>query len=420
MNASFQSYLNNLGYDYKIFDEKFLFFNKLNGDVFEADFDYVKKFEKEKFIKRKNTNAFLDLQKLFEEKHEVSKEVSKEPFHIQWHINDICNLRCKHCYIDDYAHKGLDFVHLKKIVDDYFVAIKKWKNLPEFSITGGEPLLNKNLFPLLQYIKKKDKKTRISILTNGTLINNSIIKKLKLVGVNSIQISLEASNAKVHDSIRGKGNYKKVISKIKLLKKNNFRVSLHFVLSKQNVLEVIPYIKKARELKVNLITISLLVPFGNGKQMKDLMLSPKELKQTFEKIDDFVKENKIDPFFVRRTRPIWCNFNESDDIPVGGNCPVAFSTLTILSNGEVMPCRRFPKVIGDLKKQNFFEIWYGSNVLWDLRKPKNIDGCGNCSKLDKCGGCRGLAYVYFGDYMAPDPQCWLINNNLGDYYKINK
>lgn len=78
-----------------------------------------------------------------------------------------------------------------------------------------------------------------------------------------------------------------------------------------------------------------------------------------------------------------------------------------MPNGDVMPCRRMNLVIGNLKKENLFDIWYSSEILWKLRDRKEyLNGCGACENLDICAGCRAVAYGITGDYFAKDPQCW--------------
>jgi len=425
MEQKFEEFLKGLNIKYTLKKNSIIFFNIHNGNIFEINKELLNEFIEVYILNSKVlSKEHRKIKELFENENlPIGKDVDKVPFHIQWHINDTCNLRCKHCYVDKYSNNGLSLKYLKKIVDDYFKAIKKWGFYPEFSITGGEPLLNKNLFPLLTYIKQKDKNTRMAILTNGILINKKSIVQFKKIGINLVQVSLEGSNKFINDKIRGKGTFDKIIKSLELLKKNKIKTSLHFVISKINYKDVYPYILLAKKLNIDMLTFSNLVPFGTGKQMEKLVLSPQELKKVYLNIDNIAKklDKKNQLPYIRRTRPLWCNFETvNPQRPVGGVCPVAFNTLTILSDGKVMPCRRLPLIVGDLKKQNFFEIWYTSKVLSNLRDRKKLKACGKCKYLRKCAGCRGLAYVYYHDYMGPDPQCWLVNKNLGDNAKIKK
>ena len=96
---------------------------------------------------------------------------------------------------------------------------------------------------------------------------------------------------------------------------------------------------------------------------------------------------------------------ESDDFV--GSCAAGLSTLTVMPNGDVMPCRRMNVVIGNLREKSLFDIWYSSEMLWKLReREKNLKICGKCKNLNVCGGCRAVAFGVTGDYFAKDPQCW--------------
>ena len=74
-------------------------------------------------------------------------------FYFQWHITDLCNLRCKHCYHEHYSQKGLDTDNLIKIGAHLCDASKKWGKIGSFSITGGEPFMRKDsVFRLIDFI----------------------------------------------------------------------------------------------------------------------------------------------------------------------------------------------------------------------------------------------------------------------------
>ena len=92
---------------------------------------------------------------------------------------------------------------------------------------------------------------------------------------------------------------------------------------------------------------------------------------------------------------------------LGSLCPVGINSVSVLPNGDVLPCRRMSLVVGNLNNESFYKIWYGSKILWDLRHSENLKGkCGVCQDRDRCGGCRAIAYAMTGDYMESDPYCW--------------
>ena len=94
----------------------------------------------------------------------MSTESRYQPksFHLQWHITERCNLKCKHCYFDEkFLKNELSLNKLFVVLDDYINLLKKWK-LPReasrISITGGEPLIRNDFFEFLEKCYQNRKK----------------------------------------------------------------------------------------------------------------------------------------------------------------------------------------------------------------------------------------------------------------------
>jgi radical SAM protein with 4Fe4S-binding SPASM domain len=103
-----------------------------------------------------------------------------------------------------------------------------------------------------------------------------------------------------------------------------------------------------------------------------------------------------------------------DDGPVAmGGCAAGVSGLTILADGTIVPCRRLPLPLGNVRQDSLREIWAGSPLLEQLRDREQYGGkCGSCPRWANCRGCRAIAYSYAQvrgreDMLADDPQCWL-------------
>jgi len=90
----------------------------------------------------------------------------------------------------------------------------------------------------------------------------------------------------------------------------------------------------------------------------------------------------------------------------GGICSIGLDGLCILPDATVLPCRRLPIAIGNLKEDSLLEIWHKSDLLWQIRDKRNLKGkCKSCEFIPQCSGCRAMAYACTGDYLAEDPQC---------------
>ncbi|OGH07764.1 MAG: hypothetical protein A2W22_02710 [Candidatus Levybacteria bacterium RBG_16_35_11] len=328
-------------------------------------------------------------------------------FYFQWHITEKCNLRCKHCYHDDYISANeLSLDELRCIADKIDITLKKWNKKGTISITGGEPFLVKNkVFPLLQHISSLKTIHYFDILTNGYLLDQTVLDKLKeFEKLRRVQLSLEASNQNLNDQIRGKGSFEATLSAIRLLKKKDFQVAIMTTISNLNKNEVESLVNLLKEESVDTFSAERLIPEGMGANLKDELLTSEEVKDVFQRIYSLAM--KKDKIRILLYRPLFVLLNGSDPT-VGAMCSAGTNALTIMHDGTVYPCRRLPIPIGNAVKDSFYKIWYTSDVLWNIRNSKNIKGkCNSCDFIPVCRGCRALAYATTGDYLAGDPQCW--------------
>ncbi|MCX6758949.1 MAG: radical SAM protein [Candidatus Nealsonbacteria bacterium] len=335
-------------------------------------------------------------------------------FHLQWHMTERCNLRCKHCYQDPaFLKEEVTFQALVDILEDFISQIKKWK-LPKevvrISLTGGEPLIRKDFFDFLEKCYQNRSFFQYGILTNGTFLDEKNIKKLKDLEVDYVQISLEGME-EINDYIRGKGVFKKAIKAVKLLKNAGINTNFSITVSKVNLKEVPEVINLSRELEVGL-GIRRCIPLGSGKKMKKFLLEPKEVRALWHYILK-AKQN----FW----RPIGLGCEDGmllQDFPQyqAGSCSAGYMSFSVLPNGDVYPCRRLPLFSGNLLKQSFEDIYYNSKALQKIRNQNNINNiCFSCSYYEKCrGGAKCMSFSYFKDASAPDPQCWRLFEILSE------
>lgn len=329
-------------------------------------------------------------------------------FYFQWHFLSKCNLRCKHCYQDDYVHDEMDLDKLKEVADQIILALEKWNMYGRISLTGGEPFKSKYLYDLLEYINNSDRIIAINILTNGTLVTEDDISKMQqFKKIKQIQVSLDGGDAETHDLVRGPGAFEKAIRGIRLFKEAGFEVALMYTLMKTNMNSYMDFIDLAEQEGVDAITLERVTPCGNSDI--DDILTKEEVKKIYTDIT--LRANTMEGLpKVRRARPLWVNTlcdNTRSDVNIGGFCPVGLTALAILWDGTVLPCRRLEIPLGNILTDGIFKIWYDSDVLWNIRNKNKLKGkCKNCKDLAFCGGCRAIAYAVTGDYMESDIQCW--------------
>lgn len=231
------------------------------------------------------------------------------PFHVQLHLTDKCNLKCRHCYEGERKTvTEWEYRELLAVIDELDKTFKKWNVDGEISLVGGEPVMYPYLSDLLYYIRKKRFITRIAILTNGTFISDELKQAILDTKV-AVQISIDGATKEKHDFIRGEGNYEKAINSIKWLVSNQIEVFVHYVISKYTVPISKEFITFMNDLGVRQLTFSLVVPMGASD--KRIMLNKDELKEVYSKLNEYANALPENEIRINTTRPLWTLFGKN-------------------------------------------------------------------------------------------------------------
>lgn len=333
---------------------------------------------------------------------------------LQLHITERCNLRCLHCYQNNYSKSDeMSFENMKIVIGQYLELIDKWKikkSKARINITGGEPLLSKDFFRLVKFISKYNNKFEWSVFSNGILISNSVAKKLKYYGIHSCQISLEGLE-KINDSIRGKGTYKKIINSIEILTKQNITVNASLTINKKNLDNIPALVNILNILGVSNFNTRRLVPSGQGKRFIKKILNKKEQFNYYswtEKINLELSKNKQKlRINIGCDSGIFNNKKRKNSIATKNFCGIMSGTLlVVMTNGEVMPCRRLPIKLGNIFEKNIYDIW-SSAKLTEIRSIKKLHKkCKKCKNLELCfGGAKCVSHTLTHDIFNPDILC---------------
>lgn len=192
-------------------------------------------------------------------------------FILQWHITDRCNLNCTHCYQVNQSGSEVSFNHLQKIFEqftdfiDYFSLKNSRPIRAHINFTGGEPFLRKDFFDLLELLHKHKKTASFAVLTNGTLIDDSIASRLKDLQPRFIQVSLDG-NETTHDEIRGAGSYRKTLSALKKLSVHKIRTVVSFTAHRKNFLEFEDVAEVSERYNASGVWADRLIPLGTGSK----------------------------------------------------------------------------------------------------------------------------------------------------------
>jgi len=334
----------------------------------------------------------------------------KEPFYIQWHITNFCNLRCRHCYQEDFSmSKDLDWRGFEKISNNFLSTIKEWDKTACIHLTGGEPLLKKELFLILDSLNRHPTVSELGIISNGLLFDQEVIKRLSPFSkLTKIKISLDGAEAQVHDSIRRQGTFQKVLQNLSLIKKEErFEIIFMFTVMKRNFQDLPSLLSLCQDLGIQGLILERFIPWGIGREIRGEVLDKSQWKGLVERLLEIfsieVEEPSLFPY-----QAFQVSFRGREAELLGAPCVAGLDGLCIMPEGNLFPCRRFPISVGNLLNDSLREIWEKSEILEKLRRKENLKGkCGRCDK-EGCRGCRSLALSLTGDYLAEDPHCWYL------------
>lgn len=322
------------------------------------------------------------------------------PISIKLNITRKCNLRCNHCFINEYQEE-MPIEHIFDLIDDFH------KNkLPILFLTGGEPFVHNDLIDILTYLKNTS--INVNLATNGTLINESLGKQLADLNINSIQVSIDGHDEVYNDHIRGEGAFAKAIYGIKILLANDINVTIAHVINKKNLKYIDEMIQLCVNLEVRKIRFELYLPINTDVKNDDLALSSLDIKQIhtcLEKVES--KYSNVDIVF-----PV---FNSDY------SCGAGVFNAVINPDMTMSPCDLLCEDIYSEKisnDNNVSFIWNSSEIFktWRETEVKTINNdCDNCKNQLLCGmGCRASAKAYKGNLWEDDPICMTKYIRRGD------
>jgi radical SAM protein with 4Fe4S-binding SPASM domain len=348
------------------------------------------------------------------------------PYLISYAVTRKCNLKCKHCYSDatrEQARDELQTREAKRVLDE----IASW-GIKLLIFDGGEPLCRDDFFDIARYAVQRG--LRVVVGSNGTLIDIEIAKQMKTLGVMAVQISIDGAEAQTHDQFRGEvGAFDKALEGAKSCKNAGLPFQFGMTIRRSTLDEIPDMLKLALNSGAVAAEFFDLVQVPRvKKEIPEEVLNPDERKEVMIWLAEAQKDCPIIirlpgcpmyPLIIqeKNIQPKHFPADLLKRIPYyGRGCAAGMPNgyLTILPNGDVIPCMLLQTKLGNVKDESITEIWNNSQILARLRNRNLLEGlCGRCNYKGKCTGCRGRAYEETGNIMAADPGCWVnINGKL--------
>ena len=239
------------------------------------------------------------------------------------------------------------------LIDDLVLYAKRQNMTISFHITGGDPILSKNFWEVLEAIKAKYHNIPITIMGNSYHVTETSIREMKKRGVLQYQISLDGLES-AHDMIRKKGSFEDGIRALSIIHEQGLVAAVMFTVSRRNYKDFIPLYRYLDELGiVDNLALDRMTAIGNGRNESDELLLPEEYRDFLFSIYKFVaierpaivvniKDNlwKLMLYELGLTLPI-----PQSKAQICNGCPVG-KTICIMPDGEFFLCPRIPISVG--------------------------------------------------------------------------
>lgn len=345
---------------------------------------------------------------------------------VVWNITRKCNLNCRHCYAEAETaggHGELTTEEAHRVIEDLAAF-----HVPVILMSGGEPLCRQDLFELVDHAR--DCGIRVTLSTNGTLIDDETAARIKASGIGYVGISIDGMQD-VNDAFRGvEGAFAQAIRGVRSCRAARQRTGLRFTISKNNYTQVPAVFDLLESEDIDRACFYHLVYSGRGSHIMDEDLSHEQTRDVLDQIIDrtldldargvqkeiltvdnhtdgiylYLKYREHDPARAEHIRRMLSNNG-------GNRSGMAIGCIDPV--GNVHPDQfTWQHTFGNVRDRSFGEIWTDMSdpVLAGFKDRKQLlpARCKGCSFLPMCNGnFRTRAEAATGDLWGVDPACYL-------------
>jgi radical SAM protein with 4Fe4S-binding SPASM domain len=292
--------------------------------------------------------------------------------------------------------------------------------VPLLALTGGDPLLRPDLFPIIEFASRRSVRTSLTLLPTPTL-DPGVIPELKACGLMRVAFWLHGSTPTLNDAHWGMaGLHRRTLEMIGACHEVQLPVQVNTIVGRRNFHDVDSMIELLTRLDVALWNVFFFVPAS--REESAAMLSAEEHEQVFAKLyaasrnvhfqiktteaphyQRVIQQRErtreatgLPTLAVERRRQLRATRNVGD-----GNGFVFVDHV-----GNVCPSGFLPMTRGNVRTGQLASIYRDDPIFRGLRDADGLEGkCGRCEFRASCGGSRSRAYAATGSVMAPDPLC---------------
>jgi radical SAM protein len=340
--------------------------------------------------------------------HGAAFDFNERPFILFWEVTRACALACRHCraVAQSRPHPDeLEHAASLRLIDQ----VADLRPLM-FVLTGGDPMLRKDLFELIEYsAQHHGLHTSLSPAATGLLLRTDF-RALKRAGIQRLSLSLDGATRETHDRFRGlTGTFERTVRAFELAREAEIPVQVNTTIHKDNLHEFDAFAELMHQWRPAMWSLFVIVPTGRAT-FADLP-DPDALERILEQLHEIALTA---PFEVKTTeghhyRRIVLQ-RERNAGRMTKRAPLGIRDgrgVAFISHiGEVSPSGFLPIVAGNIRDTPVAEIYRHSPLFVNLRDSDRLEGkCGVCEFRKVCGGSRARSLGVYGSVFAEDPLC---------------
>lgn len=214
--------------------------------------------------------------------------------------------------------------------------------------TGGEPLLRKDLFQLIQHVDKE--KAICSMFTNGEFLTEDVVQRLADAGLHSALVSLDSPDPQTHDRWRRiPGLFNKAIQGLERVLKRGMLTGISTYITKEGLArgDHEQMMELGRRIGVHELVFFDTLPSGRFRDNRHGLLNAEEKQQVL----DFTNKYLYDPQYPGIITQAWINN------PKGSGCFAAREQFYVTAYGDVCPCDFTPLSFGNIREASIQQLW---------------------------------------------------------------
>jgi MoaA/NifB/PqqE/SkfB family radical SAM enzyme len=259
----------------------------------------------------------------------IANYLFKKAFCVSFEVTYSCNARCKHC------HLGGPIKDEERANSERFGELSRQIRPVVAQISGGEPLIRKDLEQIIEAIRIPNRPPFIILTTNGALLSRDRYYRLRQAGVDEFSLSLDYPDER-HDEFRNiPGLFNRIRKLIEdISTENNKAITLACVIQRDNFRELVKLAEMARAwgVKINFSTYTWLRTNNKGFLLNDQELE--EFVEVQKQLLDF--KRKYDT--IRTSDYVFfkmIEFFKNERLP---DCRAGERFLIVNPSGSLSPC----------------------------------------------------------------------------------